>query len=96
MYDAILLVSFGGPENRFGAPRAGHIHEGQDVLTAEGRISAYVLGALPLFLLFPVSTISPGYMAPLFRGWGYVWLGVTGASVLTGVGIILNMVKIEV
>jgi murein DD-endopeptidase MepM/ murein hydrolase activator NlpD len=28
--------SFGGPENRFGAARAGHIHQGQDVLTAEG------------------------------------------------------------
>jgi murein DD-endopeptidase MepM/ murein hydrolase activator NlpD len=28
--------SFGGPENRFGAPRAGHIHEGQDILAAEG------------------------------------------------------------
>jgi Peptidase family M23 len=27
---------FGGPENRYGAPRAGHIHEGQDILTAEG------------------------------------------------------------
>jgi hypothetical protein len=28
--------SFGNAENRFGAPRAGHIHQGQDVLTAEG------------------------------------------------------------
>ncbi|HEY4895318.1 MAG TPA: M23 family metallopeptidase [Solirubrobacteraceae bacterium] len=28
--------SFGDSENRFGAPRGGHIHEGQDVLTAEG------------------------------------------------------------
>jgi biotin carboxyl carrier protein len=28
--------SFGGPENRFGAPRSGHTHQGQDVLTAEG------------------------------------------------------------
>jgi murein DD-endopeptidase MepM/ murein hydrolase activator NlpD len=28
--------SFGGPENRFGAPRAGHVHQGQDVLSAEG------------------------------------------------------------
>jgi biotin carboxyl carrier protein len=28
--------SFGGPENRFAAPRSGHLHEGQDVLTAEG------------------------------------------------------------
>jgi hypothetical protein len=28
--------NFGGPENRYGAPRDGYIHEGQDVLTAEG------------------------------------------------------------
>jgi biotin carboxyl carrier protein len=28
--------NFGGPENRFGAPRNGYVHQGQDVLTAEG------------------------------------------------------------
>jgi murein DD-endopeptidase MepM/ murein hydrolase activator NlpD len=28
--------SFGGPENRFGAPRGNHTHQGQDILTAEG------------------------------------------------------------
>lgn len=28
--------SFGGPENRFGAAREGHVHEGQDVLADEG------------------------------------------------------------
>jgi len=28
--------SFGGPENRYGAPRSGRVHEGQDILTAEG------------------------------------------------------------
>jgi murein DD-endopeptidase MepM/ murein hydrolase activator NlpD len=28
--------NFGGPENRFGAARSGHVHQGQDVLTAEG------------------------------------------------------------
>ena len=28
--------SYGGPESRFGAPRAGYVHQGQDVLTAEG------------------------------------------------------------
>ena len=28
--------SFGGPENRFGAPRNGYYHQGQDVLTPEG------------------------------------------------------------
>jgi len=28
--------NFGGPENRFGAPREGHIHQGQDILASEG------------------------------------------------------------
>jgi murein DD-endopeptidase MepM/ murein hydrolase activator NlpD len=28
--------NFGGPENLFGAPRDGYLHQGQDVLTAEG------------------------------------------------------------
>jgi biotin carboxyl carrier protein len=28
--------NFGGPDNRFGAPRGSHTHQGQDVLTAEG------------------------------------------------------------
>lgn len=28
--------SYGGPENRFGAPRSGHTHQGQDILAAEG------------------------------------------------------------
>lgn len=35
--------SFGGPENRFGAPRAGYTHQGQDVLTAEGTPDAVPL-----------------------------------------------------
>jgi murein DD-endopeptidase MepM/ murein hydrolase activator NlpD len=28
--------NFGGPENRFGAPRDGYTHQGQDILTSEG------------------------------------------------------------
>ncbi len=28
--------SYGGPDNRFGAPRSGHVHQGQDVLAADG------------------------------------------------------------
>jgi biotin carboxyl carrier protein len=28
--------NFGGPEARFGAPRSNHIHQGQDVMSAEG------------------------------------------------------------
>ncbi|MDQ1403188.1 MAG: pilus assembly protein CpaF [Actinomycetota bacterium] len=67
-----------------------------DVLTAEGRISAWVLGALPVFLLFAIQVISPGYMKPMFQGAGYWILGATGLSVLAGVWVILRMVKIDV
>ncbi|HTD09337.1 MAG TPA: M23 family metallopeptidase [Solirubrobacteraceae bacterium] len=28
--------NFGGPENAFGAPRTGYLHQGQDILTVEG------------------------------------------------------------
>jgi hypothetical protein len=30
--------NFGGPENVFGAPRSGYLHQGQDILTAEGTL----------------------------------------------------------
>ena len=67
-----------------------------NVLTAEGRISAWVLGAMPIALLFAIQVINPGYAEPLFSGWGLVALAFTGLSILTGVIVILRMVKIEV
>ncbi|HVM02868.1 MAG TPA: type II secretion system F family protein [Acidimicrobiales bacterium] len=66
------------------------------VLTAEGRMSAWVLGALPLALLLAIQVLNPGYAAPLYEGWGLLVLVMTGLSVLTGVAVILRMVKIEV
>ncbi len=67
-----------------------------DVLTAEGRISAWILGAMPVFLLGAVQVMSPGYADALFHGWGLVALAFTGVSILTGVGIIRRMVRIEI
>ena len=67
-----------------------------NVLTAEGRISAWVLGAMPVALLFAIQVINPGYAEPLFHGWGLVALGFTALSIAAGVAIILRMVKIEV
>lgn len=64
-----------------------------NVLTAEGRISAWVLGAMPVLLFFAVRVINPGYVDPMLQGWGLVWLGLTGLSMAVGVGIILRMVK---
>jgi len=66
------------------------------VLTAEGRVSAWVLGAMPIGLLFAIQVLNPEYGAPFYKGWGLLILGMTFASVATGVAVILKMVKIEV
>lgn len=63
------------------------------VLTAEGRVSAYVLGALPVLLVVAVQVTNPGYLDPMLRGWGLVWLGLTALSMAVGMGLILRMVK---
>jgi len=67
-----------------------------DVLTAEGRISTWVLGGLPIFLLIAISVMNPGYMDPMFTGWGFAWLAASAVSVATGIVIINKMVKVEV
>ena len=64
-----------------------------DVLTAEGRVSAFVLGAMPVGLLLFISVVNPGYMDPMYRGWGWVWLGVAGAICLFSISVILRMVN---
>jgi murein DD-endopeptidase MepM/ murein hydrolase activator NlpD len=51
--------SFGDAANRFGAPRAGHTHQGQDVLAGEGtRVVAPLAGAI----------VTTGYQASA-AGW---------------------------
>lgn len=67
-----------------------------DVLTAEGRISAWVLAAMPVGLFFMIQAVSPGYMDPLLSGKGLVVLIGTAASVVFGFFVIRRMVKIEV
>jgi len=67
-----------------------------DVLTAEGRISAWVLGGMPIFLLVAIQTMNPGYAKPLFEGSGLIALAFTAASICVGVAVIFKMVKIEV
>ncbi len=67
-----------------------------DVLTAEGKISAYVLGALPPFLAVFIQMSNPGYLDPMFQGWGWVFIGGAAASIALGMVIILRMVKVDV
>ena len=66
------------------------------VLTAEGRVSAIVLSAMPplLFLVFQI--VNPGYADPLLHGWGLAVLGGAAASTAIGTGVIVRMVNIEV
>jgi tight adherence protein B len=66
------------------------------VLTAEGRVSAYVLGALAPFIFLAVQVVNPEYMEPMFSGWGLVTLGLTAGFMALGTFIIFRMVKIEV
>jgi murein DD-endopeptidase MepM/ murein hydrolase activator NlpD len=51
--------SYGGPESRFGAPRANHVHQGQDVLSAEGT---------PIVAPMPGTILTTSYQA---GGGGY-------------------------
>ncbi len=67
-----------------------------DVLTAEGKISAYVLGALPVFLMLVIQVVNPGYMDPMFEGWGWIWLAGAGVSITIGMLWILRMVKMDI
>lgn len=66
------------------------------VLTAEGRISAWVLTGLAPFMLFAIQMMSPDYLAPMWRGWGLVVMGVTAAMMAVGSFVIFRMTKIEV
>lgn len=66
------------------------------VLTAEGRLSAWVLGALPVCVFLAVQTMSPGYMEPLLHGAGPFFLAGAAASVAIGVILIKRMARIEV
>ncbi|HWH33821.1 MAG TPA: type II secretion system F family protein [Acidimicrobiales bacterium] len=67
-----------------------------DVLTAEGRISAWVLTALPVFIMLAVQVTNPDYLQPFYQGWGILVLVLTTISMLSGFFIIRRMVNIEV
>lgn len=62
------------------------LHRHVRALTAEGRMSAYILLALPPFLALALSIINPEYMAELTRGAG-LFMAVA-SLVLMGVGAV--------
>jgi tight adherence protein B len=66
------------------------------VLTAEGRVSAVVLSAMPPLLFLTFQVINPNYADPLLHGWGLAVLAGAAASTAIGTGLIVRMVNIEV
>jgi tight adherence protein B len=71
------------------------------VLTAQGRISAYVITGLPIVLTIMITLINPDYMAPMFqfglppKAW--CCLPVTALTmIITGFFVIMKIVDIEV
>jgi tight adherence protein B len=66
-------------------------------LTAQGRMSRWVLTALPIFLLVLISIINPKYMAPFFASSvGRVLLVVAAVLVTAGSLVIRRIVDIKV
>jgi len=65
-------------------------------LSAEGRISGYVLFAIPLFLVFALEAKDPSYLQPMLHGFGLIVLIFTGLLMLLGFWIVRKMVNIEV
>lgn len=66
-------------------------------LTAEGRMSAIVLGLLPPALGVLMWVINPSYMSKLFEpGLGYILLGLAAVAMLIGFAWMKKIITIEV
>lgn len=64
--------------------------------TAEGRMSAMVLGGMPFAMSFLINIVSPGYIAPLFHSpLGLAMLATAGGMMLLGILIIRGMLNID-
>jgi tight adherence protein B len=66
-------------------------------LTAQGRLSRWVVSILPLFLLSAITLINPGYMSSLYgSGGGRIALAVAALMVIAGSLVIKRIVNIKV
>jgi tight adherence protein B len=65
-------------------------------LSAEGRMSGYVLFAIPLFLVFALELKDPGYLQPMYHGIGLIVLIGTCGLMALGFWIVRRMVNIKV
>ncbi len=64
-------------------------------LSAEGRMSAYVLLALPIGIGILVRSTNPKYMGELFHGFGWVLTGIGSTMLIIGGFWLFSLCKIE-
>jgi tight adherence protein B len=65
-------------------------------LSAEGRMSGYVLFAIPLFLVCALELKDPGYLQPMLHGVGLIVLIGTAGLMALGFWIVRRMVNIKI
>jgi tight adherence protein B len=65
-------------------------------LSAEGRMSGYVLFAIPLFIVAALEMKDPGYLHPMLHGIGLIVLIGTAGLMAVGFMIVRKMVNIKV
>jgi len=65
-------------------------------LSAEGRISGYVLFAIPVFLIVALEMEDPSYLKPMLHGAGLAVLIGAGGLMALGFWIVRRMVDIKV
>lgn len=65
-------------------------------LSAEGRMSGYVLFAIPIFLVIALELKDPDYLQPMEHGAGLVVLFFTAGLMALGFWIVRRMVNIKV
>jgi tight adherence protein B len=74
-----------------------YIRRQVNVLSAEGRLSVWILSALPFFILLYISIVNPGYIEPLFTTVpGNILLIFGGLWMSLGIFIMTRIVKIDV
>jgi tight adherence protein B len=66
-------------------------------LTAQGRLSGWIVSALPVALLVLISLVNPHYIHPLFhRTAGVIGLGFGAVMLVTGFLVIRRIVDVKV
>lgn len=66
-------------------------------LSAEGKLSAIILVALPIFIFLAISALSPNYLIPLYTDpFGHMMALFAVLMMLFGIAVITKMIKIRI